>query len=201
MHAAALAVYRDRGWSGFSFDAVAREAGVGKNAIYLRWRTREDLLVAALERFIVAVPDLDRGSVHDDLLHLVASMAETFTGPAGLTPLRILLEAHSAPSLFDRFTEVAGSRVAAVRDAIRRGVDRGELPADTDVSVLGDAIGGAVINQVLIAPFDPAGSALADPMAFARRVLDQVLPPAAGPPRLEKPLGRATRTRRRSTGR
>src|SRR5947209_6490594 len=81
---AALTVYGARGWSGFSFDAVARIAGVGKNAVYLRWRTREELLVSALEQFIVAIPDLDRGSVRDDLRHLVASMAETFTGPAGL---------------------------------------------------------------------------------------------------------------------
>lgn len=171
---AALAVYRARGWSGFSLDAVARVSGVGKNALYLRWRTREQLLVAALEQFIVTVPDLERGSVHDELRHLVASMAETFTGPAGLSPLRVLLEAQTAPELFARFAELARSRVVAVREAVERGVARGELPADTDVIVLSDLLGGAVINQALIAPFDPAGSALADPVEFANRVLDQV---------------------------
>lgn len=196
VHDAALSVYGDRGWSGFSLDAVARAAGVGKNAIYLRWRTREDLLVSALEQFIVAVPDLDRGSVREDLLHLVASMAETFSGPAGLAPLRVLLEAHSAPALFDRFSEVAATRVAAVRAAVERGVARAELPADTDVVVLTDALGGAVINQALIAPFDPQGSALADPMVFAARVLAQVLPEPGRSTR--RPRGRASFTRGRA---
>jgi len=168
-------VYGARGWSGFTFDAVGRIAGVGKNALYLRWRTREELLVSALEQFIVAIPDLDRGSARAELLHLVASMAETFTGPAGLAPLRVLLEAQSAPELFTRFAEVARSRVVAVRAAVERGVARGELPAETDVVVLADLLGGAVINQALIAAFDPAGSALTDPIAFAGRVLDQVL--------------------------
>jgi AcrR family transcriptional regulator len=176
VHEAALAVYRDRGWSGFSFDVVAKTAGVGKNALYLRWASREDLLVAALEQLIVEVPELDRGSVREDLHFLVASMAATFTGPAGLAPLRVLLEAHSAPELFNRFAEVASSRVIAARTAIARGVARGELPADTDVVVLADLLGGAVINQALIAPFDAAGSALSDPGAFADRVLDAVLP-------------------------
>jgi hypothetical protein len=132
--------------------------------------------VSALEQFIVAVPELDRGSVREDLLHLVASMAETVAGPAGLTPLRVLLEAHTAPALFDRFATVAATRVAAVRAAVERGVERGELPPGTDVVVLADLLGGAVINQALIAPFDPAGSAVTDPMSFARRVVDQLLP-------------------------
>ena len=95
--AAALAVYAEAGWSGFSFDVVARAAGVGKHAMYLRWSTREALLVAALEDSIVAVPDLDRGSLRDDLLHLLTSMLHSLSGPSGLAPLRVLLEAHAAP--------------------------------------------------------------------------------------------------------
>ena len=47
MVAAALAVYAEAGWSGFSFDAVARRAGVGKAPLYLRWASKEDLLLAA----------------------------------------------------------------------------------------------------------------------------------------------------------
>jgi AcrR family transcriptional regulator len=174
--AAALELYAGRGWSGFSFDALARRAQVGKNALYLRWSSREELLVAALEQHIVAVPDLDRGSVRDDLRHLVASMARTFTGPAGLAPLRVLMEAQTAPELFAAFAAVARTRVDAVRRAIERGVERGELPASTDVVVLADALGGAVINQALIAPFDVAGSALAEPVEFATRVVGQLLP-------------------------
>jgi AcrR family transcriptional regulator len=173
---AALGVYADRGWSGFGFDAVARAAGVGKNALYLRWSTREDLLVSALESAIVAVPDLDRGNVREDLLHLVASMAQTFKGPAGLAPLRVLLEAQAAPELFTRFAAVAASRMEAARAAIRRGIARGELPAGTDVVVLADGIGGAVINQFLVAPFDPDERSLVDPNDFAKRVVDQLLP-------------------------
>lgn len=181
--AAALAVYAEAGWSGFSFDVVARAAGVGKHAMYLRWSTREELLVAALEASIVAVPDLDRGSVRADLLHLLTSMLQSLSGPSGLAPLRVLLEAHTAPELFARFADVAATRVEATRAAIRRGVDRGELPADTDVVVLADSIGGAVINRVLVTPFDSQAAPDLDPHGFAVRVLEQLLP--------DKPVKRA----------
>lgn len=173
--AAALALYTEAGWSGFSFDVVARAAGVGKHAIYLRWRTREELLVAALEHSMVTVPDLDRGSVREDLLHLVASMMQSLSGPSGLTPLRVLLEAHVAPELFAKFAEVAAARVEAARAAIRRGIERGELPPDTDVMVLADSVSGAAVNRALIAPFDPEATHGIDPHEFAVRVIDQLL--------------------------
>ena len=181
--AAALAVYADAGWSGFSFDVVARAAGVGKHAMYLRWSTREELLVAALEASIVAVPDLDRGSVREDLLHLLTSMLQSLMGPSGLAPLRVLLEAHAAPELFAKFADVAAARVEATRAAIRRGIDRGEIPADTDVVVLADSLSGAVINRVLVTPFDRDAMPALDPHDLAVRVIDQVLP--------KKPLRRA----------
>src|ERR1700731_4692469 len=47
--AAALSVYGEAGWAGFSLDRVARRAPVGKAALYRRWPTKEDLLLAALE--------------------------------------------------------------------------------------------------------------------------------------------------------
>jgi len=47
--AAALTVYGEVGWAGFTLDRVARRAPVGKAALYRRWPTKEDLLLAALE--------------------------------------------------------------------------------------------------------------------------------------------------------
>jgi AcrR family transcriptional regulator len=41
--AAALTVYGEVGWAGFTLDRVARRAPVGKAALYRRWPTKEDL--------------------------------------------------------------------------------------------------------------------------------------------------------------
>ncbi|MGW0590086.1 TetR family transcriptional regulator [Streptosporangium sp. NPDC002607] len=39
VHAAALDLYGEVGWAGFSLDLVARRARVGKAALYSRWGT------------------------------------------------------------------------------------------------------------------------------------------------------------------
>ena len=39
---AALTVYARQGWAGFNFDAVAREAGCGRPALYRRWQSKRN---------------------------------------------------------------------------------------------------------------------------------------------------------------
>src|SRR5919109_2832266 len=66
--AAALELYAEVGWSGFSFDAVARRAGIGKAPIYLRWSSKEDLLLDAFSAYLEAIPIRDSGDLRSDLL-------------------------------------------------------------------------------------------------------------------------------------
>lgn len=39
------------GWAGLSLDAVATRAGMGKSTIYLRWKSKRDLLLEAVRYF------------------------------------------------------------------------------------------------------------------------------------------------------
>ena len=77
--ATALSVYADLGWAGFSLDLVARRAGVGKAALYLRWSSKETLLHDALQGTILNLPeDLDTGSLRGDLLQLASRWLNGF---------------------------------------------------------------------------------------------------------------------------
>ncbi|UCN15103.1 TetR/AcrR family transcriptional regulator [Cellulomonas iranensis] len=49
-HRAALGLFAEKGWAGFTLDGVAARARIGKSAIYLRWSDRAELLVEALRR-------------------------------------------------------------------------------------------------------------------------------------------------------
>src|SRR5580693_7891479 len=60
---AAVALFGEAGWAGFSMEAVARRAGVGKASIYLRWQAKEDLLAEALRRRIGMIADVDTGTL------------------------------------------------------------------------------------------------------------------------------------------
>ncbi|SRR5258706_10784849 len=81
--AAALRVYAEAGWSGFSFGAVARRAGVGKAPLYLRWQSKEDLLLAALSAHTSTMPIRDSGSLRDDLTEYARRLLQGKSTPEG----------------------------------------------------------------------------------------------------------------------
>ena len=56
------------GYGRLSIDAVAKRAGVGKAAVYRRWRSKQDLTVALVAKFAVAAIDVpDTGTLTGDL--------------------------------------------------------------------------------------------------------------------------------------
>ncbi|MFN2538051.1 MAG: TetR/AcrR family transcriptional regulator [Mycobacteriales bacterium] len=188
---AAVRVYAREGWGGFTLDAVAKEAGVGKAGLYLRWGSREELLIDALESHIVTVAALDTGSLRGDLVLLASSMLATFAGEAGLAPLRMFVEGHAAPELLREFQRrIARTRVEASRAAVRRGIERGEVAPDVDIGLVVEMVGGAVIDHVLVTPASRRERTVEKQLAYAGRLVDLVLaavspsrPPSSRPRR------------------
>jgi len=73
---AAITLFGEAGWAGFSFEAVARQASVGKASIYLRWQTKEALLVQALRLRVGIIDDVDTGSLRGDLIRLARQILD-----------------------------------------------------------------------------------------------------------------------------
>jgi AcrR family transcriptional regulator len=171
VHDAVLEVYWETGWAGFTLDAVARRARVGRAALYSRWDSKAALLVEALEvRSPLPVP-VDTGSVRGDLTELARQLLDGYAGPAGLVTLRAALEARVHPDLLTGLTDTLNtSRLLAAREIVRRGVARGELPAATPTTLLLELVTGAVLSHVLFAPAAPR----TDP-TYADRVVDAAL--------------------------
>src|SRR5580692_7016294 len=146
--AAALSVYGEVGWAGFSLDRVARRAPVGKAALYRRWPTKEDLHLAE--------PPAD-GADLTDLRGCLVGMAEQvidmFVGAKALVLPRVLIEASQYPPQFDEMVQTIGrARCGGARTVIQDAIDRGELPAGTPPDLIIDAIMGRVISLVVLTP-------------------------------------------------
>jgi len=177
---AAVEVYGESGWAGFSVEAVARRAGVGKASVYLRWSNREDLLVDALQSRIGDMAEVDTGSVRGDLVHLARQFLELYLGVAGPAAVRIGLEVDRIPALRDRHDALGNSQRLAARAIVRRAIDRGELPAGTSVTLLLDTLcGGAVFHALTVQP-GTRDKAVRDSGAYAERLADFVLRAATG---------------------
>jgi AcrR family transcriptional regulator len=152
--ATALSVYGEVGWAGFSLDRVARRAPVGKAALYRRWPTKEDLLLAALEH--LAEPpadDADPADLRRCLIGMAGQVIDMFVGPKALVLPRVLIEASQYPPQFDEMVQaIVRARFGGARTIIRAAIDRGELPAGTPPDLIIDAVMGRVISLVVLTP-------------------------------------------------
>lgn len=146
---AAIAIYSEAGWAGFNFDAIAKQSGVGKAAIYRRWATREDLLRETFALRWDPIALIDEGSIEADLIAMIKLMLDRFLGTRG----GIVLNLHADTRRYPEVREVAYNlgAVTASRQAkiFQRAIDRGELRADVDSTMLEMALAGTVLNRIV----------------------------------------------------
>lgn len=148
---AALEVYADGGWTGFTFEAVARRAAVGKPAIYLRWSDRIDLLVDTFDTIdIVPSSRTARGCLRDDLLALCHDFNGWWRSTSATAWLHLQLDQRAYPELRQPFHERTVARnVAATVDIVDRALARGELTSRGDGIRLLEMLNGAVFTHII----------------------------------------------------
>jgi AcrR family transcriptional regulator len=119
------------GYGRLSIDAVARRAGVGKAAIYRRWKSKLEITVALASDVAVAAVDVpDTGNLHDDIREYLASGQAALTHPLAQKIIPDLLaEAARNPTLTDALLAmVQNPRRAKAAQLIHRAIARGGLP-------------------------------------------------------------------------
>jgi AcrR family transcriptional regulator len=172
---AAVEVFGEAGWAGFSLEAVARRAGVGKASIYLRWQTKERLLGDALAARVANVADADTGTLRGDLVDLARQLLELHLGDTHPAVLRLGVEAASIPEVARRWADLQESQVLAARAMVRRGIRRGDVPADTSVTLLLDTLCGGVLMHAITTPAQLREQLAADVDGYANRLVDFLL--------------------------
>jgi len=167
---ATLDLFAEKGFEGVCVELVAARAGVGKATIYRRWPNKEELLLAALGSLKSPLPDPKGVSVRDDLVAMVEVMCADKADPRKARRYALLLgEGEKYPRLMARYKEtVVEPRREVIRSVIRRGIETGELRADTDVEVAVLALSGTVMAREKSADRMFNGD-------FAARVVDGLL--------------------------
>ncbi|WP_017572515.1 TetR/AcrR family transcriptional regulator [Nocardiopsis halotolerans] len=145
------------GYRGLAIERVARRAGVSKAAVYRRWPNRQLLVLAELERRMGRVEPPNSGCTLCDLDEALSLFARTFTcmGPEFLSPL--LADCSGDAELHRRFMDTLFTPPReAVRDALERARDRGDLRDDVDLTLAVDTLASLVHYRLLFghAPVD-----------------------------------------------
>jgi AcrR family transcriptional regulator len=149
---AALDLFAEAGWAGFAMETVARRAGVGKASLYLRWSSKEAMLADAVTLRLARAADVDTGTLRGDLVELATQMLDVYGGETGRAALRLGLEAAAIAGVAEHYEDMRQAQVLAARAIVRRGIDRGELAADTPVTLLLDTLVGGAMMHVMAAP-------------------------------------------------
>lgn len=149
---AATELFCELGYDGLSIEGVAAKAGVGKTTIYRRYPTKLDLVMAASIRMSQdKIPALETGELRADLIAIVQSYEHllTATSVGRAIPMMVVAKVQN-PELAAAHDAFVASRRCVSIGVIRRAMDRGDLPADTDPELVSDLLTGPIFLRVFV---------------------------------------------------
>jgi AcrR family transcriptional regulator len=142
-----------RGLGAVSMDTVAEQAGVSKATIYRWWPNKERLALDALYREWDAPRPAARetGSVRGDLLGLLRPWVRLVgKRPYARVIAALIAEAQADPAFAEQYRErFVEPRRAQARPILTRAIERGELPATTDIELALDLLYGPLYHRLL----------------------------------------------------
>lgn len=153
IRAAVFAELAAVGYGRMSMEGVARRAGVGKAAVYRRWRSKLPLVLDLVSEVAAqGLPVPDTGTLAGDVRALLDVSERALRHPVAAQIIPDLLaEAARSPELDAAFRatlrDVQGGVVAAV---VRQAAARGEIPAGTDPELALDLLAGPVYWRLAV---------------------------------------------------
>ncbi len=139
------------GYADLSVDAIARNAGTSKPAIYRRWPGKAHLVHEAVFPITEATALPDTGSLAGDVREMVRRTVAVLTTPAARAALPGLvgemaadLTLHSA--LLERFGDILSRGLS---DRLADAVGRGEVRPDITAAEVVEAVAGTTFLALL----------------------------------------------------
>jgi AcrR family transcriptional regulator len=149
---ATVALIAEHGVEALRVDQVAERAGVGKATIYRRYRSKDELVTAAVAAIVGEIRIPDTGSTEDDLLALMRDAVKVYGRAPAAHAMPAVIAAMNRDPRLARATRdgFLAARRDALRTVIERGIDRSDLRADLDVELALDVLGGPLFYRLLV---------------------------------------------------
>lgn len=152
LHRACFEEWADTGYAALRMDRIAARAGVGKAALYRRYKNKHELVTQAVKETAFSItPIPDSGSFHGDIKALTHVMAVVLRHPL---VRRILPDLHAEKARSGELTElldqVTKDRRAQAMILVNRAVQRGELPQNTNFELALDLLIAPLYWRIVI---------------------------------------------------
>jgi AcrR family transcriptional regulator len=160
------------GISHFSVAAVARRAGVAKGSVYLRWPTRDQLILDSSLVLLTPITTPRPGSARDQLEELADQWAKAFDEPGSVQVLlRIDADRDENPELFEQiFGRLQGAGNRIIEKTISQAQASGVFDPLVPTTVVARMFVGAMFVEAL--SHNPAGGISPE---FRRDVVDLLM--------------------------
>ena len=177
--AATTSLLEAKGYNGLSIEAVAAQAGVGKQTIYRWWPSKAALVMEAYSAMVaseITIPD--SGRLEEDLYRLFEQIFSRLSSSGfGKAIAGLLTEAQTDPVLAAEFLDgFVDWRRKVVRQLLQKGLERGEVAPEANLEIAVDSLFGSMWYRLLIghAPLDQQFA-----KDLVRQLLVGIAPPSA----------------------
>jgi AcrR family transcriptional regulator len=140
------------GYAGIRLERVAASAGVGKAALYRRWRSKGAMAAELVQKVGLDLSGApDTGSLDGDVRAMLHELRRMLRLPLVRRLLPdMLAENARAEKLSDNARKLQAARRARGAAIIDRAVARGELPESSDRDLAADLIGAPLYWRMLV---------------------------------------------------
>src|ERR1019366_7888033 len=143
---------QDGGFPELSIEAIAADANVGKTTVYRWWPTKAALVADAFSAS--ADEELrfpNTGSVQKDMSLQMRRLIRILRSKRGKVVAALIAGGQSDPELIESVRErFLWPRRKQAYQTLQRGIDRGELPAGSDLDLVLDSLYGPIYMHVRI---------------------------------------------------
>jgi AcrR family transcriptional regulator len=143
----------DVGFGRLSIDAIAKRAGVGKAAVYRRWRSKLDMTIALTSKVAVAATDVpDTGDLREDIRIYLEEGRAALSHPLARRIIPDLLaeggrNPELAEALFETLRDPRRHNAARI---LERAVERGDLAPAADFELCLDLLAGPLYWRLCV---------------------------------------------------
>ncbi|MFD7325818.1 TetR/AcrR family transcriptional regulator [Streptomyces sp. NPDC059875] len=151
-----MAVFEELAAVGFarmSIEGIARRAGVGKTAVYRRWKSKLSLVLDLVGAFATqGLPAPSTGSLHGDVRALLEVASHALRHPVASQVIPdLLVEAARQPEIAQAIkAALLDSQQGVVAQIVREAVERGELPEGADPDRALDVVVGPLYWRLVV---------------------------------------------------
>ena len=141
---ATLDLLTETGLGGLTIDDISKRSGVAKTTIYRHWPRRTAIVIDACLRMTDGDQEPpDTGSLEGDVRAILTELADLLVTARWSSILPSIVDvAERDPEIAEVHSRLQRWHAAPLRAALERGIRRGELPPDADLSTIAAALRG-----------------------------------------------------------